>query len=151
PAAAVGEAPRGAGSGYGERMAQLVDWELAELTAQKLRRAGPRVTYQEAVEVVAELRRLTDEAATLVAEYTGLQPQVAYPPVRVVDRAGWASINIAGLRQTVTPLLQGLAGDRVPQTGLPAAVNSRVAGVQAGTVLAYLSGKVLGQYEVFTG
>src|SRR5690606_9629647 len=65
--------------------------------------------------------------------------------------AGWASINIAGLRQTVTPLLQGLAGDRVPQTGLPAAVNSRVAGVQAGTVLAYLSGKVLGQYEVFTG
>jgi coenzyme F420 biosynthesis associated uncharacterized protein len=68
----------------------------------------------------------------------------------VVDRAGWAGINIAGLREVVTPLVSQLAGaDRAG--GAPSAVGARITGLQAGTVLAYLSGKVLGQYEVFSG
>jgi len=132
-------------------MAQLVDWELAAATARRLRGAGPRVTYAEASAVVADLRRLTDEAAGHVSDYTGLRSQVDHPPVRVVDRADWAGVNIAGLREVITPLMNQLAGDRVPEAGFGAAVGSRVTGVQAGTVLAYLSGKVLGQYEVFTG
>jgi coenzyme F420 biosynthesis associated uncharacterized protein len=132
-------------------MAQLVDWDLAAATARNLRRAGPRVTYAEAAAVVADLRRLTDEAAGHVSDYTGLHSQVDHPPVRVVDRADWAGANIAGLREVITPLMNQLAGDRVPDTGFGATVGSRVTGVQAGTVLAYLSGKVLGQYEVFTG
>lgn len=132
-------------------MAQLVDWDLAAATARKLRRAGPRVSYAEAAAVVADLRQLTDEAAGHVSDYTGLHSQVDHPPVRVVDRADWAGVNIAGLREVVTPLMSQLAGDRAPEDGLGAAVGSRITGVQAGTVLAYLSGKVLGQYEVFTG
>jgi coenzyme F420 biosynthesis associated uncharacterized protein len=100
--------------------------------------------------VVAELRRLTDEAAGHVTDYTGLRAQVTHPPVRVVDRADWTGVNIEGLRQVVTPLVNQLAGDRVPETGFGAALGPRITGVQAGTVLAYLSGKVLGQYEVFT-
>jgi coenzyme F420 biosynthesis associated uncharacterized protein len=132
-------------------MAQLVDWDLAAATARRLRRAGPRVSYAEAVAVVDDLRRLTDDAAGHVSDYTGLHSQVGYPPVRVVDRADWAGVNIAGLREVVTPLMSQLAGDRAGETGFGATIGSRVTGVQAGTVLAYLSGKVLGQYEVFTG
>lgn len=132
-------------------MAQLVDWDLAAATARRLRGAGPKVTYAEAAAVVAELRRLTDEAAGHVADYTGLRAQVAHPPVRVVDRADWAGVNIEGLRTVVTPLMSQLAGDRAPQDGFGATIAPRITGVQAGTVLAYLSGKVLGQYEVFTG
>jgi coenzyme F420 biosynthesis associated uncharacterized protein len=46
-------------------------------------------------------------------------------------------------------MLSRLTGAREP--GLFAdAVGSRITGVQAGTVLAYLSGRVLGQYEVFS-
>jgi coenzyme F420 biosynthesis associated uncharacterized protein len=131
-------------------MAQLVDWDLAAAMARRLRRAGPRVSYEEAVAVVTDLRRLTDEAADHVATYTGLRAKVDHPPVQVVDRAAWAGINIAGLRQVVTPLVDQLVGDRAEQ-GFGAAVGARVTGVQAGTVLAYLSGKVLGQYEVFSG
>ncbi|HYN94530.1 MAG TPA: zinc-dependent metalloprotease [Pilimelia sp.] len=130
-------------------MAQFVDWELAAATAGALGKAGPRVSYDEAAGVVAQLRLLTDEAAAHVADYTGLQPQVAYPPVRVVDRRDWAGVNIAGLREVVTPLVSRLAGDKPPGV-LTEAVGSRVTGVQAGTVLAYLSGRVLGQYEVFS-
>src|SRR5690606_2489909 len=83
--------------------------------------------------------------------YTGLTSKVAHPPVRVVDRADWAGVNIAGLREVVTPLVTQLAGDRAQENGIAATVGARLTGVQAGTVLAYLSGKVLGQYEVFTG
>ena len=105
------------------------------------------MSYTEAAEVVAELRRLADEAAGHVAEYTQLSGPAS--PVRIVDRKDWAAINISGLRQVINPLVAKLTGDRDPGP-LVNAVGSRVTGVQAGTVLAYLSGKVLGQYEVFS-
>ncbi|HEX5542194.1 MAG TPA: zinc-dependent metalloprotease [Micromonospora sp.] len=130
-------------------MAQFVDWDLAAATAGALGKAGPKVSYAEAAEAVTELRTLTDEAAEHVAAFTGLQPQVAHPPVRVVDRRDWAAINIAGLRDVIMPLVTRLAKDKEPGA-LIDAVGSRLTGLQAGTVLAYLSGRVLGQYEVFS-
>jgi coenzyme F420 biosynthesis associated uncharacterized protein len=130
-------------------MAQFVDWDLAGATAGTLAKSGPRVSYDEATEVVADLRRLTDEAAGHVVAYTGLRSQVGYPPVRVVDRRDWAAANIAGLREVITPLVGRLAGDKQPGA-ITDAIGSRLTGVQAGTVLAYLSGRVLGQYEVFS-
>lgn len=130
-------------------MAQFVDWDLATATAGALGKSGPRVSFVEATDVVADLRRLTDEAAGHVTEYTGLRSQVEHPPVRVVDRRDWAATNIAGLREVITPLVSRLAGDKQPGV-LTEAIGSRLTGVQAGTVLAYLSGRVLGQYEVFS-
>lgn len=130
-------------------MAQFVDWDLAAATAATFAKSGPSVSYQEAADAVADLRRHTDEAAGHVTEFTGLRVQVAHPPVRVVDRRDWASANIDGLRQVINPLAERLSGGRSPNP-MVAAVGSRFTGVQAGTVLAYLSGKVLGQYEVFS-
>jgi coenzyme F420 biosynthesis associated uncharacterized protein len=130
-------------------MAQFVDWDLAAATAGALSKSGPAVSYEEAMQVVAELRVLADEAAGHVASYTGLTPQVDVPPVRVVDRKDWAAVNIAGLKTVIGPLVERLSGDRAPGA-VAEAIGSRVTGVQAGTVLAYLSGRVLGQYEVFS-
>ncbi|MEH1013741.1 zinc-dependent metalloprotease [Micromonospora sp. CPCC 206060] len=130
-------------------MAQFVDWDLAAATAGALGKSGPRVSFAEATEVVADLRRLTDEAAGHVTTYTGLRSQVEHPPVRVVDRRDWAANNIAGLREVINPLVSRLSGDKQPGA-LTEAVGSRLTGVQAGTILAYLSGRVLGQYEVFS-
>ena len=129
-------------------MAQFVDWDLAAATAATLGRSGPGVSYAEAAEVVADLRRLADEAAEHVLAYTQLRPRVDDPGVRVVDRRDWASANISGLREVVDPLAERLTGGRTPGT-LATAVGGRLTAVQAGTVLAYLSGRVLGQYEVF--
>jgi coenzyme F420 biosynthesis associated uncharacterized protein len=131
-------------------MAQFVDWDLAAATAGALSKSGPAVSYEEATQVVAQLRELTDEAAGHVATYTGLTSQVEVPPVRVVDRKDWAAVNIDGLKQVIIPLVNRLSGDRQPGA-LADAIGSRVTAVQAGTVLAYMSGKVLGQYEVFSG
>jgi coenzyme F420 biosynthesis associated uncharacterized protein len=130
-------------------MVQFVDWDLAAATAGALGKTGPRVTLEEAAEAVADLRRLSDEAAAHVTEYTGLNAQTQ-SPVRVVDRRDWAAANIAGLREVVNPLAERLTGGKNP-SAVGTAVGSRLTGVQAGTVLAYLSGRVLGQYEVFSG
>ena len=131
-------------------MAQFVDWDLAAATAGALSKSGPAVSYEDAMTVVSELRTLTDEAAGHVADYTGLTSQVEVPPVRVVDRRDWAAVNITGLKQVIIPLVSRLSGDKQP-SAIADAIGSRVTGVQAGTILAYLSGRVLGQYEVFSG
>src|SRR5262245_60143109 len=129
-------------------VAKYVDWDLAEATAGAFGRAGPRVTLDEATDVVGELRALAVQAAEHVQQYTGLRPIGPHAPVRVVDRRAWAAANIDGLRAVVSPLLVRATGGRQPGP-LADAVGSRLTGVQAGTVLAYLSGRVLGQYEVF--
>src|SRR5688572_14087160 len=129
-------------------MVQFVDWDLAAATAGALGKSGPRVSLEEAAEAVADLRRLADEAAAHVTKYTGLNAQND-APVHVVDRKDWAAANIAGLREVVNPLAERLTGGRNPGA-VGTAVGSRLTGVQAGTVLAYLSGRVLGQYEVFS-
>src|ERR687897_898561 len=116
-------------------MAQFVDWDLAAATAGALGKSGPRASFE--------------EAAGHVADYTGLRSQVAHTPVRIVDRRDWAAVNIAGLREVVSPLMSRLSGDKQPGA-FTDAIGSRITGVQAGSVLAYLSGRVLGQYEVFS-
>ncbi|GAA2613886.1 hypothetical protein GCM10010399_50960 [Dactylosporangium fulvum] len=129
-------------------MAQFVDWDLAAATAAALGKSGPAVSYEEAAAAVADLRGLANEAAEHVTAFTGLRAMVQGPPVRVVDRRDWAATNIEGLRQVIQPLAERLAGGKQPGA-VVGAIGSRFTGVQAGTVLAYLSGKVLGQYEVF--
>jgi coenzyme F420 biosynthesis associated uncharacterized protein len=129
-------------------MAQFVDWDLATSTAAALSKAGPAISYEDAAEAVADLRALADEAADHVTEFTGLRGPLQTAPVRVVDRRDWASANIDGLREVITPLAERLTGGK-RASPVATAVGSRFTGVQAGTVLAYLSSRVLGQYEVF--
>src|SRR5262245_49143062 len=110
-------------------MAAFVDWDLAAATAGALSRSGPTVSYAEAAEAVAARRRVTDEAAGHVQAFTGLTPAPGQATVRVVDRKDWAAVNIAGLRQVITPLVSKLAGDREPGS-IAGAVGSRLTGVQ---------------------
>ncbi|MEV0647889.1 zinc-dependent metalloprotease [Phytomonospora sp. NPDC050363] len=128
-------------------MTQFVDWELAARTARALGKTGPAVTFEEAASVVSDLRRLAEEAAGHVAAFTGMEARPS--PVRVVDRPDWAQANIDGLRQVLGPLGSKLTGSNGEPGPVARAIGTRVTAVQAGTVLAYLSGKVLGQYEIF--
>ncbi len=144
---------------------QMVDWDLAVTTAGALAKGGPRVTATEAGDVVADLRRLADLAEGHVRDYTGLRTPDGAPPVRVVDRRDWVSANVDGLRTVIGPLVERLSDKRGGQpepTGLVGVLNdgigtaarafgAKASGVQAGTIFAYLSTKVLGQYEVFSG
>lgn len=130
----------------------MIDWDLATSTGVRFARQGPQVSLAEARATVAELRGLTAIVQQPVRDVTGLTSQGAVGPVAVVDRPGWIRANVGGFKVVLEPLAGKLAerGSAVPAAGsVIGAVGSRVTGIQAGLILAYLSSRVLGQYELF--
>jgi len=122
-----------------------VDWELARRTAERLVPAGPTVTRDEATELVARLRADATTAEGHVREVTGLGHGLPLLPADVVDRPAWAAAALHGMAALTS-------GARMPDVGKAArAVTARTAGLQLGGVIAYLGGRVLGQYDPFGG
>ena len=98
--------------------------------------------------MVAELYRATEVAAAHVAELTALTEPPVTALTRVVDRAGWIDVNVGGMRRVMAPIIDKLSeANTLGRVG--EAVGGRVTGVQAGAVIGFLSGKVLGQFEFF--
>src|SRR5215210_228474 len=83
----------------------MVDWELALATAQRLTAPGPRLTRADMDEVVAELRGCAAQAERHVRAHTGLSAGSGTAPVLVIDRIGWSRANLDGLRTVVQPLV----------------------------------------------
>jgi coenzyme F420 biosynthesis associated uncharacterized protein len=127
----------------------MVDWGLAVATARRLSRPGPEITLPEARQVVADLRRFAAEAEAPVREFTGLDGSGQSAPVVVVDRGGWAQANADGMRELITPLTEKLRRSRPGNGGLIDQVGPKVTGLETGALLAFLSGKVLGQFDPF--
>lgn len=132
-------------------MASLVDWDLAARTAERLGAVGtddPQVTAREADHAVSELYRSAAVAADHVAEITHLTEPPVTAATRVVDRPAWIGANTTGMAAIMDPLVGKLTEQREPGR-LAQSVGSRVTGTQVGALLAFLSGKVLGQFEFF--
>jgi coenzyme F420 biosynthesis associated uncharacterized protein len=129
-------------------MAGLVDWELAARTAKRLSPAPPSTDREAADAVVAELYRAAEVAAGHVAELTELQEPPVTALTRVVDRHGWIDVNTSGMRAVTAPLVDKLSdAGQVGRFG--EAIGGRLTGAQAGAIIGFLSGKVLGQFEFF--
>jgi coenzyme F420 biosynthesis associated uncharacterized protein len=123
----------------------IVDWDLAAETGARLVRPGPQIPADEARAAVAELRAAAVEARAHVRAYTGMDAPAGRSTVVVVDRPEWIRSNAYGLRALVDPVANRL------QTAMPdsvRAIGSRVTALEAGAGLAFLAGKVLGQYEL---
>ena len=136
--------------GYDGDVAEMVDWDLAVQTARRMMRPGPEVTRDEARAVVADLRAGAAKAEGHVRSYTGLAAESATAPVVVVDRPGWVQANADGFRVVLRPLVRKMRATHGGSGGgIAGAIGPRVTGVEAGTLLAFLSGKVLGQFDPF--
>jgi coenzyme F420 biosynthesis associated uncharacterized protein len=122
----------------------VVDIDLAAVVAARLAAAGPSLSLTEAADVVVMLRDLTEEAEQHVRDVTGLRGVVG--PATVVDRPGWARANAEGFDVVLAPLEQTLLAR---QSRVGAAVTAKASALQMGSLLAWLSSKVLGQYEAF--
>jgi len=129
----------------------MIDWDLAISTGVRWVRPGPQVSLGEARGVVSELHDLAAAVAEPVRQVTGMTSAEDIGQVAVVDRPGWIRANIDGFRVVLDPLVEHLREQgRVPPPGsVVATFGSRVTGMQAGLILAYLAGRVLGQYELF--
>ena len=122
-----------------------VDWDLARRTAVRLVPGGPAVAAAEAQELVARLRADATVAEGHVRAVTGLGTGLPLLPADVVDRPAWATAAVHGMAELT-------AGARLPDVPRVArAITSTTAGLQVGGVLAYLGGRVLGQYDPFGG
>ena len=127
-------------------MPSPVDYQLAARTAARLAPAGPRLSPEEALRAVQQMRDLTVQAEEHVRAVTGLTGQPG--PAHVVDRPAWAQANVDGFRVVLEPVMARLASR--PQNPVATRATAVLAGVQMGSVLGWLSTKVLGQYEAFT-
>jgi coenzyme F420 biosynthesis associated uncharacterized protein len=134
----------------------MIDWDAAVSTGVRFARPGPQVSLSEARRCVAELRELATTVHEPVQEVSGLVSPETSGRIAVVDRPGWIRANVDGFRVVLEPLVQHLREHQearlpaVPGAGtLLGSVGSRVTGMQVGLILAYLAGRVLGQYELF--
>lgn len=129
-------------------MTEPIDWDLAVATASRLAPKGPELPADEARAAVRMLRELAAEAVAPVREVTGLTACVTSPAV-VVDRVGWVASNVDGMR-IVLSRWDDLAERTDAAPAVVRSLGSRGTALQLGAVLAWMSGKVLGQYEAFT-
>lgn len=121
-----------------------IDWATAVRTGQQLAPAGPKVTAGQAAEVVADLRRLSARAELAVRDTTGLGADLPVADAEIVDRPGWVAATAAGMAELTGPITDKLGAQLV---GPAQTVTRGVTGAQIGAVLAFLSGRVLGQYD----
>ncbi len=124
-------------------LAAPVDWELAAALGRKLARPGPRVTRYTMTQAYAELTDAAARAEAPVREVTGLADGLAVPTAQVVDRSGWIAAAATSM-----PAMLGDAGD--DELPLGKRMAGKVGGAQAGGLLAFLSGAILGQYDPFS-
>jgi coenzyme F420 biosynthesis associated uncharacterized protein len=122
-----------------------IDWELATRVAV---RAAGREPFAESY-LAASLQRDFDEATVqaeeLVAQTTGLRSLAGPARARVTDRAGWVQANVGSFQRLLRPLIEKLEG----RTGnVAGAVTRRVAAVEVGMLLGWMSTRVLGQYDM---
>ena len=125
----------------------MIDWDLAISTGTRWARPGPQVSLAEARRTVTELRDLAGAVQQPVYEVTGMSANGdgSLGRVAVVDRPGWIRANVDGFRVVLEPLVdqlrertQGAAAPSRPASVI-SSVGSRVTGIQAGLILAYLS------------
>lgn len=130
----------------------LINWDLAASTAARLASAGPTLNSAEIGEAVDSLRRLADASVPHVHEITGLEAarDLRDSSVLVVDRANWAKANTQSFAVMLNPAMEKMLESRRGTVSPAAAsVSGAITGSQLGAVLAFLSSKVLGQYDPF--
>lgn len=131
---------------------QLVNWDLAASSAAKLAPPGPKLSAGEVAAVVDNLRELADRSVEHVHRITGLEAarDLRDSDLIIVDRASWARANTQSFKVLMAPALEHLMKTKAEQLkAANASLGGSVTGAQMGTILAFLSSKVLGQYDPF--
>src|SRR5438270_2826099 len=127
-------------------MTEPVSWDLAEKIAVRVAGREPFADSYHYASLEPDFAELTAEAEELVARTTGLRSLAGPARARVTDRAGWVRANVASFRRLLRPLIDRL-GERMAATPL-APVTRTFAGVELGTMLGWMSSRVLGQYDL---
>ena len=127
----------------------VIAWDQARRVATALAGREPGLASYERDALAADLSELTALAEDLVGRETGLRSAAGPARARVVDRVGWVEVNLASFQRLLRPLEDRLAHSRSRpgRPSVPPALESAASGVQVGVLLAWMSRRVLGQYD----
>ena len=119
-----------------------VDWDLAEKVSNQIANRAPfnDVSYLKGLN--ESFSGFTASAEKLVETTTGLKSFSGEAKAKVVDRSGWIRANLSSLKRLLKPILT--EDSEIKKTS----ISSRVAALEIGAVLGWMSTRVLGQYDL---
>ncbi len=153
-------------------MALSVDWDVARRIAARVGGTDPFADSYLLDSLEPDLLELTALAEELVAAETGLVSLAGSAKARVTDRAGWVDANLASFDRLTRPLLAKFAADENDAADenerspigdaigkffdpinkvidpITQSVGPKLAGAQVGGLLGWMSGRVIGQYDL---
>lgn len=129
----------------GSRAAALVDWKTAAEAGRRVSGSGPTTSGVQRARLREDLAELVPEAESMIAGFTGLQPNGYRARPWVMSRPEWIAANLEALQRLIEPLARKL----LPAGARRSELRRKGLGAQVGGLLGYVSRKVLGQYDVF--
>lgn len=107
-----------------------------------------RVDWSTLRGLVTDFQEVTAQAEALVEASTGLRSLVGPARAQVSTREEWIHANISSFRRLLGPVLDraGKSGRSLP--GPLGPIGRVAAGAEMGVVLGWMSGRVLGQYDL---
>lgn len=128
---------------------EVVSWEVAQKVASQVaRRRATRLDWAAHRQLEADFEEVTAQAEKLVEQATGLRSLAGPARAQVTDRDGWIAANLASFRRLLGPLLQRAGKGPSVLPGALGPVGRVAAGAEMGVVLGWMSGRVLGQYDL---
>ncbi|WP_238654393.1 zinc-dependent metalloprotease [Rothia uropygialis] len=130
----------------------IISWNAAAATAARLTPAGPKLSAGATRRVVESVRYNATASVDHVHRITRLDAaeNLHDSEVLVVDRAGWSRANSQTFSYILNRLVQAGMKERFDEMGQ---VDRKIAelgtAVELGGILAFMSSKVLGQYDPF--
>ena len=124
----------------------VIDWGLARKIAAKVERNKPQLTTEDRVKMNADFEEFTELAEGLVAKETGLVSVAGAARGRVAERSDWVDANLASFQRILRPML--IKMEEEMGSGPLSMVSPKVAGVELGMMLGWMSTRVLGQYDL---
>ncbi|MCV7647048.1 zinc-dependent metalloprotease [Micrococcus luteus] len=148
---AAADAEPGAPAEPGPAVAHPVDWAFAARTARSLAAAGPRFTPREATREAEGLRAAAEAAVPHVHRLTGLEAarDLRDSQVLVVDRPTWSRAATQSFATLLDPTFAHLRDTRPREHAATTRVTRHATALEMGGILAWMSGKILGQYDPF--
>ena len=126
-------------------MTEPIDWGFAAKVANRVSGTDSFSNSYHASSLAPDFAEFTAQAEELVAEETGLRSLVGPARAKVATRQEWVEANIRSFQRLFRPMTERL-GEKM--NGPLAPVARRLAGAEVGSLLGWMSKRVLGQYDL---
>lgn len=126
-------------------MSAAVDWTLAEKVASRVAGTEPFARSYHMRGMEEDFAVLTQRAQGYVEAEVGFESLAGEARARVVDRTDWVRANLASYGRLLRPVLDRLDEHAEGPAGV---LGSKIAAVELGSLLGWMSTRVLGQYDL---